>query len=110
MRELHNTTYMRRSLVTSTAHIPMGTNTAMLNDDVEMLEDGDIYNVLSYDKVDGGWNIFVSDLQVEMAKESGHPELAALIELAYRQDFAYLVLDMDAPELPESFGKPVFEW
>lgn len=104
--------YTRRSLVISTAHVPLATDVALHQDDAEVIQlpDEAIGWHLGYYAEDNGWSIYVSDNQIEVAKQCGHPELAALLALAYQNDFDYLVLSCDAPKLPESFGLPTFDW
>lgn len=100
--------YTRHVLITSTAHIPMQTDVALRDD--ESKDPGSLFNRLAYQPVYSGWHFYVSDHQVAQARESGHKELAGLLEMAQRLGYDRLELEADATPLPAELGMPTFEW
>lgn len=99
--------HTRKALNISTAHIPMHTNAALCDDESD--EPDALSASLSYSPVDGCWFIYISEHHATL-KHPEHPELEALIELAYHLRYDFLILDCDADRLPAELGYPVFEW
>lgn len=102
--------YTQKTLVVSTSHYPLTTETALFN------EDDDLYCHISVDALMHGWLLYISDdaeyirNEVAIVTAAGHPELAKLIELAHTNDFNYLKLDQDGCLLPAELGFETFEW
>lgn len=89
-------TYTSKMLTTSTTHIPMDTQKAL----VAGLED------VTYTPTDYGWLFNLVDVKCL----TGHTSLKALLEFAVALEYDYLMLDGDGPKMPEELLFPMYHW